>query len=62
MLLHDEHQLIAEMVKAQLAMADSGLLDPKPETERRQAIALRRYGSSISVRIFSALVTKYGEI
>jgi hypothetical protein len=40
-LLHDEHQLIAEMVKAQLAMADSGLLDPKPETERRQAIALR---------------------
>jgi hypothetical protein len=42
-LLRDEHQLIAEMVKAQLAMADSGLLDPKPiaETERRQAIALR---------------------
>ena len=42
-LLHDEHQLIAEMVKAQLAMADSGLLDPKPiaETARRQAIALR---------------------
>jgi hypothetical protein len=42
-LLHDEHQLIGEMVKAQLAMADSGLLDSKPiaVTERRQAIALR---------------------
>ena len=42
-LLHDEHQLIAEMVKAQLAMADSGLLDPKPiaTSERRQAAALR---------------------
>jgi hypothetical protein len=42
-LLHDEHQLIGEMVKAQLAMADGGLLDSKPmaATERRQAIALR---------------------
>ena len=41
-LLHDEHQLIGEMVKAQLAMPDSGFLDSKPmTTERRQAIALR---------------------
>jgi hypothetical protein len=42
-LLHDEHQLIGEMVKAQLAMPDSGFLDPRPmaATERRQAIALR---------------------
>ena len=42
-LLHDEHQLIVEMVKAQPAMLDSGLLDSKPmaATERRQAIALR---------------------
>jgi len=42
-LLHDEHQLIGEMVKAQLAMPDSGLLDSKPmaATDRRQAIALR---------------------
>jgi hypothetical protein len=42
-LLHDEHQLVGEMVKAQLAMPDSGLLDAKPmaATERRQAIALR---------------------
>ena len=42
-LLHDEHQLIGEMVKAQLAMPDSGFLDPKPiaATERRQTIALR---------------------
>jgi hypothetical protein len=42
-LLHDEHQLIGEMVKAQLSMPDSGFLDPKPTaaTERRQAIALR---------------------
>jgi hypothetical protein len=41
-LLHDEHQLIGEMVKAQLAMPDSGL-DSKPmaATDRRQAIALR---------------------
>ena len=41
-LLHDEHQLIGEMVKAQLAMPDSGFLDSKPiaATERRQAIAL----------------------
>jgi hypothetical protein len=41
--LHDEHQLIEEMVKAQLAMTDSGLLDAKPmaATERRQAIASR---------------------
>ena len=29
-LLHDEHQLIGEMVKAQLAMPDSGFLDSKP--------------------------------
>ncbi len=42
-LLHDEHQLIGEMVKALLAMPDSGFLDSKPmaATERRQAIALR---------------------
>jgi hypothetical protein len=42
-LLHDEHQLIAEMVKAQLAMPDSAFPDSKPiaATERRQAIALR---------------------
>ena len=42
-LLHDEHQLIGEMVKAQLSMPDSGFLDPKPiaATEQRQAIALR---------------------
>jgi hypothetical protein len=42
-LLHDEHQLIGEMVKAQLAMPDSDFLDSKPmaATERRQAIALR---------------------
>jgi hypothetical protein len=41
--LHDEHRLIEEMVKAQLAMADSGLLDAKPmaATERRQTIASR---------------------
>ena len=42
-LLHDEHQLIGEMVKAQLAMPDSGFFDSKPivATERRQAFALR---------------------
>jgi hypothetical protein len=42
-LLHDEHQLIGEMVKAQLAMPDSGFLDSKPiaATERRETIALR---------------------
>ena len=42
-LLHDEHQLIAEMVQAQLARADSDFFDSKPiaATERRQAIALR---------------------
>jgi hypothetical protein len=42
-LLHDEHQLIGEMVKAQLAMPDSRFVDSKPiaATERRQAIALR---------------------
>ena len=42
-LLHDEHQLIGDMVKAQLAMPDSGFLDSRPRaaTERRQAIALR---------------------
>ena len=42
-LLHDEHQLIAEMVKAQLAMADSDFFDSKPiaATDRPQAIALR---------------------
>jgi hypothetical protein len=41
--LHDEHQLIADMVKAQLAMPESGFLDSRPmaATERRQAIALR---------------------
>jgi len=42
-LLHDEHQLIGDMVKAQLAMPDSDFFDSKPiaATERRQAIALR---------------------
>ena len=42
-LLHDEHQLIGEMVKAQLAMPDGGFLDSRPmaATERRQALALR---------------------
>ena len=42
-LLHDEHQLVGEMVKAQLAMSDSGFFDSKPiaATERRQAIASR---------------------
>jgi hypothetical protein len=42
-LLHDEHQLVEEMVKAQFGMADSGLLDAKPmaATEQRQSIALR---------------------
>ena len=42
-LLHYEHQLVGEMVKAQLAVADSGVLDAKPmaATERHQAIALR---------------------
>ena len=42
-LLHDEHQLVGEMVKAQLAMPDSGFFDSKPivATERPQAIALR---------------------
>jgi hypothetical protein len=42
-LLHDEHQLVGEMVKAQLARSDSGFLDAKPmvATERRQTIALR---------------------
>ena len=42
-LLHDEHQLVGEMVKAQLALSDSGFLDSKPMAaiERRQAIALR---------------------
>jgi hypothetical protein len=42
-LLHDEHQLIGETVKAQLAMPDNGFVDSKPvaATEPRQAIALR---------------------
>jgi len=42
-LLHDEHQLIGEMVKTQLAMPDNSFLDAKPiaATERRQATALR---------------------
>jgi hypothetical protein len=42
-LLHDEHQLIGDMVKAQLAIPNSGLLDSKPvaATEGPQAIALR---------------------
>ena len=42
-LLHDEHQLIGEMAKAQLAMPDSGFLNSKPiaATEQHQAIALR---------------------
>jgi hypothetical protein len=41
-LLRDEHDLVAEMVKAQLAATDSSL-DSKPiaTTERRQAIAMR---------------------
>jgi hypothetical protein len=42
-LLHDEHQLIGDMVKAQLAIPNSGFLDSKPVagTEGSQAIALR---------------------
>jgi hypothetical protein len=39
-LLHDEHQLIGDMVKAQLAMPDSGFFDSKPMAGR-QATALR---------------------
>ena len=42
-LLHDEHQLIGEMVKVQLAIPNSGSLGSKPvaATEGPQAIALR---------------------
>jgi hypothetical protein len=42
-LLHDEHQLVGDMVRAQLAMPESGLLDAKPlaAIERHQTIALR---------------------
>ena len=41
-LLHDEHQLVGEMVRAQLAMPDSGFLDAKPiAATERQTIALR---------------------
>jgi hypothetical protein len=42
-LLHDEHQPVGEMIKAQLAMPEIGLLDAKPlaATERHQTIALR---------------------
>jgi hypothetical protein len=42
-LLHDEHQLIGEMVKAQLALPDNGFLDSKPiaATERRPGVASR---------------------
>ena len=36
-LLHDEHQLIGEMVKAQLAMADSGFLDFQTDCGDRAA-------------------------
>jgi hypothetical protein len=41
-LLRDEHDLVAAMVKAQLAMSESGS-DSKPivAAERRQAIAMR---------------------
>jgi hypothetical protein len=41
--LHDEHQLVGEMVNAQLATADSGFLDSNPMTATvpRQAIASR---------------------
>jgi hypothetical protein len=41
-LVYDEHELVADMVKAQLAMLDSNF-DPKPivAAERRQVIALR---------------------
>jgi hypothetical protein len=38
-LLRDEHQLIGEMVKAQLAMPDSGFLDPKPIATMTRAAA-----------------------
>ncbi len=42
-LLHDEHQLVEEIVKAQFGMADSGLLDARQmaATEQRQSVALR---------------------
>jgi hypothetical protein len=42
-LLHDEHQLVGEMIKAQLAMADRDLRGPKPiaAAERRRIIASR---------------------
>ena len=36
-LLHDEHQLIGEMVKAQLAMPDSGFLDFQTDCGDRAA-------------------------
>ena len=39
-LLHDEHQRVGEMVKAQLEMPGSGFLDSKPMAGR-QATALR---------------------
>jgi hypothetical protein len=41
-LLRDEHDLVADMVKAQLAVSD-GAVDSKPivATGRRQAIAMR---------------------
>jgi hypothetical protein len=41
--LHDEHQLMGEMVKVQLAIPNSGSLGSKPVavTEGPQAIALR---------------------
>lgn len=40
-LLHDEHRLIGEMIKAQLAMADRDSRGSKPTTERQQIIASR---------------------
>ena len=41
-LLHDEHDMVADMVRAQLALLDSGV-DSKPiaTAERRVVIALR---------------------
>ncbi len=41
-LLRDEHDLVADMVKAQLAVSGSGIdSNPTAATERRQAIAMR---------------------
>ncbi len=41
-LLRDEHDLVADMVKAQLAVSGSGFdSNPTAATKRRQAIAMR---------------------